>query len=79
MGKFWLIGCTVAYNKQLATYDTEINACAGLMTDQPRFIKYSMPIYLLNVIIIFSKHILLQLLILLLLPHKILLKLSPAL
>lgn len=45
MGKFWLIGCTVAYNKQLATYDTEINACAGLMTDQPRFIKYSMPIY----------------------------------
>lgn len=47
MGKFWLIGCTVAYNKQLATYDTEINACAGLMTDQPRFIKYSMPIYLL--------------------------------
>lgn len=59
MGKFWLIGCTVAYNKQLATYDTEINACAGLMTDQPHFIKYSMPIYLLNVIIIFSKHILL--------------------
>lgn len=48
MGKFWLIGCTVAYNKQLATYDTEINACAGLMTDQPNFIKYFMPIYLMS-------------------------------